>query len=86
MHDSKSTPWRPEVFARKWRALAERRRSHLKELYDSGAFKRHVTEDILRAHMREAVREAESWGAMADETAPAAPEAREAPDTNTRAA
>jgi hypothetical protein len=86
MHDSKSTPWRPEVFARKWRALAERRRSHLKELYDSGAFKRHATEETLRAHIHEAAREAEGWGAMADETAPAAQEAREASDTSTRAA
>jgi hypothetical protein len=86
MHDSKSTSWRPEVFARKWHALAERRRSHLKELHDSGTFKRHVTEEMLRVHMREAAREAEGWGAMAGEATPAAPEADEAPAASTRAA
>jgi uncharacterized repeat protein (TIGR03809 family) len=86
MHESTSTAWRPEVFARKWHALAERRRNHLTELYESGAWQRYFTEETLRAHMREAVREVERWSAMLDEAAAAAPERREAPATSPRAA
>ena len=75
MHDS--THWRPQAFARKWQALAERRRNHLAELYENGMWKRYFTEATLLAHMREAVREVEHWNAMVEEPA-AAPE-REAP-------
>ena len=64
MHDSKSTSWRPDEFARKWHALAQRRRKHLAELYQSGAWHRYFTEETLRAHMREATREVERWGAV----------------------
>jgi uncharacterized repeat protein (TIGR03809 family) len=86
MYDSTTKSWRPEVFARKWHALAERRRNHLKELYDSGAWKRYFTEEVLRTQMREAAREAEHWGAMLDHQAAAAPEAGEAPSSSPRAA
>jgi uncharacterized repeat protein (TIGR03809 family) len=86
MHDSSSTPWRPDAFARKWHALAERRRSHLAELYENGAWKRYFTEETLRAHMREAVREAEHWGSMVDKSAPSASERREPASTAPRAA
>ena len=57
MSHSNSMSWRPEAFARKWHALAERRRNHLAELYQSGAWHRYFTEDTLRNQMREAVRE-----------------------------
>ena len=63
MHDSKSTSWRPDEFARKWHALAQRRRKHLAELHQSGAWHRSFTEENLRAQMREAEREVERWGA-----------------------
>jgi uncharacterized repeat protein (TIGR03809 family) len=86
MHDSTSMPWRPDAFARKWHALAERRRNHLAELYDSGAWKRYFTEETLRAHMRDAVREAERWSAMVDESAAPASERRQPPSTAPRAA
>ena len=85
MHDSISKSWQPEAFARKWHALAKRRRNHLKELYDSGGWKRYFTEETLRVQMREAVREVEHWGAMLDEPA-TAPEHQEAPATSPRAA
>jgi len=85
MHDSTSRPWQPDSFARKWHALAERRRNHLKELYESGAWKRYFSEDTLRDQMREAVREVEHWGAMLEEPT-SAPEAVEASVTNPRAA
>jgi uncharacterized repeat protein (TIGR03809 family) len=86
MRDSSFTPWRPDAFARKWHALAERRRSHLAELYESGAWKRYFTEETLRARMREAVREAERWGSMVDAPAPSASERPQAPSTAPRAA
>jgi uncharacterized repeat protein (TIGR03809 family) len=85
MYDSTTKSWRPEDFARKWHALAERRRNHLKELYESGAWKRYFSEDTLRDQMREAVREVEHWGAMLEEPT-SAPEAVEASVTNPRAA
>jgi hypothetical protein len=86
MRDSSSTPWRPDAFARKWHALAERRRNHLAELYETGAWKRYFTEETLRMHMRDAVREAEHWGSMIDESAPAATERPQAPSAASRAA
>ena len=85
MHDSKSTSWRPDEFARKWHALAQRRRKHLAELYQSGVWQRHFTEDRLRAHMREAEREVERWGAALGDDAPDKAH-REAPADNPRAA
>jgi uncharacterized repeat protein (TIGR03809 family) len=86
MHDSQSTSWRPETFARKWHALAERRRNHLAELYQSGAWQRYFTEDTLRSQMREAVREVDRWAAMLGDR-PAADAARtKAPATSPRAA
>jgi uncharacterized repeat protein (TIGR03809 family) len=86
MSDSNSTSWRPDALARKWHALAERRRNHLAELYQSGAWQRYFTEDTLRSQMREAVREVNHWGAMLDEQ-PAAEEVHpEARSTSPRAA
>jgi hypothetical protein len=86
MHDSKSTSWRPDEFARKWHALALRRRKHLAELYESGAWKRCLSEETLRAQMREAVREVERWGTMLDDDASGAADHEETPATNPRAA
>jgi uncharacterized repeat protein (TIGR03809 family) len=86
MHDSPSTSWRPEALARKWHALAERRCRHLNDLYESGDWKRYFTEEVLYAHMREAAREAERWGAMLDDTATAATDSPGASATSPRAA
>jgi uncharacterized repeat protein (TIGR03809 family) len=86
MHDSQSTSWRPDAFARKWHALAERRRKHLAELHQSGAWERYFSEEMLRAHLREATREVEQWAAVLGETAAAAPQSQEAPATSNRAA
>jgi uncharacterized repeat protein (TIGR03809 family) len=86
MSDSNSTSWRPDALARKWHALAERRRNHLAELYQSGAWQRYFTEDTLRSQMREAVREVNHWGAMLDEQPAADAGPREAPATRPRAA
>ena len=67
MSHSNSMSWRPDAFARKWHALAERRRNHLAELYQSGAWQRYFTEETLRTHMREATREVDRWSAMLDD-------------------
>jgi hypothetical protein len=86
MHDSKSTSWRPEEFARKWHALAQRRCKHLSELYQSGTWQRYFKEETLRAHMREAAREEEQWGAALGDDASGAADHEETPATNPRAA
>jgi uncharacterized repeat protein (TIGR03809 family) len=46
---------------RKGRDLAERRRVHLVDLYDSGRWKHYYTEGELLARMREAIRMVETW-------------------------
>ncbi len=46
---------------RRWRDLAEKRRAHLVELYESGRWKRYYTEDQLIARMREAINLSETW-------------------------
>jgi uncharacterized repeat protein (TIGR03809 family) len=86
MHDSKSMSWRPDEFARKWHALAQRRRKHLTELHQSGAWNRYFTEETLRAHLREATREVEQWGAVLGDGRAGATDQREAPADNSRAA
>ena len=79
MQENTFTRWRPEVFARKWHALAERRRKHLAELYDNGQWKRYFSEEAFRSHIRDAVREAEHWSVMAD------PDAAELPPADSKA-
>jgi uncharacterized repeat protein (TIGR03809 family) len=61
---------------RRWRELAERRRAHLVELYESGRWKHYYTEEQLVARMREAIRLAETWKQLSTE--PAAPHAEAA--------
>ena len=54
-----------DAVAQKWRTLAERRRAHLVELYDSGRWKHYYTEGELLYRMREAIRHAERWAEIA---------------------
>jgi uncharacterized repeat protein (TIGR03809 family) len=51
----------PVELTRRWRELAERRRAHLIELYDTGRWKHYYTEEQLVARVREAIRLAETW-------------------------
>ena len=46
---------------RRWRELADKRRAHLIELYESGRWKHYYTEEQLVARMREAINLAETW-------------------------
>jgi uncharacterized repeat protein (TIGR03809 family) len=61
--------WHPEhaldQVALKWRALAERRRAHLIELYQSGRWKRYYSEESFLRCMREAIRATERWADIA---------------------
>jgi len=45
-----------EAVAQKWRALAERRRAHFVELYDSGRWKHYYNETQFLCRLREAIR------------------------------
>jgi hypothetical protein len=51
--------------ARKWLALAERRRAHVVELRDSGRWKHYYTPEQLLEVMREAVRSRDQWARIA---------------------
>jgi uncharacterized repeat protein (TIGR03809 family) len=54
-----------DAVAQKWRALAERRRAHLVELYDTGRWKRYFTEAQFIHRMRQAVQQSERWAEIA---------------------
>jgi uncharacterized repeat protein (TIGR03809 family) len=54
-----------EIAARKWRALAERRRAHFVELYHSGRWKRYYSEEQFLVRLREAIRVSDRWAEIA---------------------
>jgi uncharacterized repeat protein (TIGR03809 family) len=51
--------------ARKWLALAERRRAHVIELRESGRWKHYYTPDEFLDALREAVRSRDEWARLA---------------------
>jgi uncharacterized repeat protein (TIGR03809 family) len=51
--------------ARKWHALAERRRAHVIELRDSGRWQHYYTWDKLLEALREAVDTRDTWARLA---------------------
>lgn len=51
--------------ARKWLALAERRRAHVAELRDSGRWKHYYTPAELLEALREAVAARDRWATLA---------------------
>jgi uncharacterized repeat protein (TIGR03809 family) len=53
-----------EETARKWRALLQRRRQHLTELYRNGRYKKYFTEESLLQQMRGAAKAVEEWDAL----------------------
>jgi len=63
-----------DAVAQKWCALAERRRAHFLELYDSGRWKHYYySEEQFLYRMREAIRMTQRWSEIApamDEVAP----------------
>jgi uncharacterized repeat protein (TIGR03809 family) len=66
---ARSTALPPDQVARRWRDLADRRRSHFIELYESGRWKLYYSEADFILRMREVVEAAERW----EKLAPAVP-------------
>ena len=60
----------PVELTRRWRELAERRRAHFIDLYDTGRWKHYYTEEQLLTRMREAIRLAETWEQLAAPVGP----------------
>jgi uncharacterized repeat protein (TIGR03809 family) len=67
--------------ARRWLLLAEKRRAHLIELYDSGRWRHYYTEAQLLAHTREAIMLEETWAKLVypDGLPPAQPAPKRVP-------
>jgi uncharacterized repeat protein (TIGR03809 family) len=69
---------------RQWRALAERRRAHFADLYDSGRWRKYYREQSFMAQMRETARMSEAWDRLARAGTAPQPERNEAaPSTPT---
>ena len=47
--------------ARKWHALAERRRRHFVDLYRSDRWRRYYTEEQFLLQMRDVIQNVEAW-------------------------
>jgi len=67
--------WKAQEYARKWLALAERRRDNLVELYRSGRWRRYYTEPQFLAAMRDVKADIEAWGTLISAAPPATPDA-----------
>ena len=64
-------PSRPlDQVALKWRDIAERRRAHFVQLYDSGRWKLYYTEEQFITRMREAIKLAERWASISEPPEP----------------
>lgn len=53
-----------DTLAEKWRDLAERRRDHIIELYESGRWRRYYSEERFVALLRDASRALEAWNGI----------------------
>jgi uncharacterized repeat protein (TIGR03809 family) len=51
--------------ARKWRALADRRREHFADLYQSGRWRKYYREQTFLAQMRDTARMTDAWERVA---------------------
>jgi uncharacterized repeat protein (TIGR03809 family) len=66
--------------AKRWLALAEQRRAHLTELYDTGRWQHYYTEAELIERMREAIMLEETWAKLAYPDGMPATETAKEPD------
>jgi uncharacterized repeat protein (TIGR03809 family) len=62
---SERQPGPYDSVARKWHALAERRRAHVVELRESGRWRHYYTAEELLSALREAVNMRDSWARIA---------------------
>jgi uncharacterized repeat protein (TIGR03809 family) len=60
----------PAEITRKGRDLAERRRAHLVELYDTGRWKHYYTKEQLIGRMRDAIALVETWDRLTGQMNP----------------
>ena len=58
---ARSTAFLSDQIAQRWRDLADRRRSHFVELYQSGRWKRYYSEAEFIARLREVFQAADQW-------------------------
>ena len=63
----------PDQVTRRWRDLADRRRSHFIELYESGRWKLYYSETEFIERMREVVQAADRWEKLASGKTPKTP-------------
>ena len=62
---ARSTALSPDQVTQRWRDLAERRRTHFIDLYESGRWKHYYTEAEFVIRMREVIQAAERWQKLA---------------------
>ena len=60
-----------EEIARRWQALAERRREHFADLYASGRWRKYYREHNFLSQMHETARMTDAWSRVALEAGPA---------------
>ncbi|MGC1354040.1 MAG: TIGR03809 family protein [Xanthobacteraceae bacterium] len=63
MSERQTSPY--DSIARRWHALAERRRAHVIELRESGRWKHYYTAEELLEALREAVNMRDAWAKIA---------------------
>jgi uncharacterized repeat protein (TIGR03809 family) len=78
MSERQPSPY--DSIARRWHALAERRRAHVIELRESGRWKHYYTAEELLEALREAVSMRDAWAKIAGLEVDGAPEADDAGD------
>jgi uncharacterized repeat protein (TIGR03809 family) len=79
MSERQSGPY--ETIARRWHALAERRRAYIVELRESGRWKHYYTAEKLLDALREAVSTRDAWARIAGLQEGDAPQADDKADT-----
>jgi uncharacterized repeat protein (TIGR03809 family) len=73
MSERQTSPY--DSIARRWHALAERRRAHVIELRESGRWKHYYTAEALLDALREAVNMRDAWAKIAGLQEAEAPQA-----------
>jgi uncharacterized repeat protein (TIGR03809 family) len=76
MSERQHSPY--DSVARRWHALAERRRAHVIELRESGRWKHYYTAEELLDALREAVSMRDAWAKIAGLQEDEAPQADDA--------
>jgi uncharacterized repeat protein (TIGR03809 family) len=62
----KTNVWGAEDIARRWQALAERRREHFADLHHSGRWRKYYREHSFQRQMNETARMTDAWSSVAN--------------------